>query len=163
MKSKKGALSLTLEQLTKLILLSIIIILVFIPLGTKLYGYYFPGIDSELKKSLNILVKEAEDLRIDIEEHSAINPNIIIPIYLMEGTKVIAYPSSDGTPMKCKTKSCFCIFQTKNKRELSSCKALDGINIEKIETMESASTGIENINMTAKGNGDNIILEIKKL
>ena len=29
----------------ELILLSVIIILVFIPLGTKLYGFYFPSID----------------------------------------------------------------------------------------------------------------------
>ena len=69
MKSKKGAIQLTLEQLTKLILLSVIIILVFIPLGANLYGYYFPGIDKELKQSLKTLITEAEDLKTDIEKH----------------------------------------------------------------------------------------------
>ena len=112
LKSKKGALPLTLEQLTKLILFSIILFLVFIPLGVKLYNFYFPSIDKELKKTLNDLVLEAEDLRTDIEVHGINNPKITVPSYLVKGVEVISYePGAEGTPKKCRSHSCICIFQ----------------------------------------------------
>ena len=159
MKSKKGALPLTLEQLTKLILLSIIIILVFIPLGTKLYGFYFPSIDKELKKSLNQLVTEAEDLKNDIEKHGITNSSINIPTYLKGDTKFRAY-ESDSDEKKCKKKPCFCIFQEKDDRELSACKILKGVMVGNALTIESTSTGIMNINMAAEKVNNKIIIQI---
>ena len=175
MKSKKGAMQLTLEQLTKLILLSVIIILVFIPLGTKLYGYYFPSIDHELKKSLNILVIEAEDLGTDIEKHGVKNPSIIVPIYLVEDSMIIAYvptPSAETnlwphikviTAKKDCKKSCFCIFQEKDNKVLHYCKRLNRLKIKNTNWIKAESTGINNIEIIAEGTSNNILLEIKKL
>ena len=162
MKSKKGAMQLTLEQLTKLILLSVIIILVFVPLGTNLYGYYFPGIDKDLKQSLNTLVTEAEDLKTDIEKHGATNPSITIPTYLQEDVRVMAYaPNEASAPRKCNTKSCFCIFQEKDNRELFACKILKGTQIESTQIIaEAESTGLVTINMAATTEDNNIILQI---
>jgi hypothetical protein len=162
MKSKKGAIQLTLEQLTKLILLSVIIILVFIPLGANLYGYYFPGIDKELKQSLKTLITEAEDLKTDIEKHGAINPSIPAQVYLQKDTRVIAYESNEKeAPRKCKTKSCLCIFQIKENRDLFACKILKGVQIENTQIIaEANSTGLFTINMAAEEKGNNIILQI---
>ena len=167
MKSKKGALQLTLEQISKLILLSVIIILVFIPLGTNLYSFYFPSIDKELKKSLNTLVTEAEDLKTDIEEHGATNPKITIPTYLKDDTRVMAYTSdskiyeSEQIKRKCNKESCLCIFQEKGGKELSACKIIKGIELSDTQlVIESGSTGVKNIEMVAEKRDNNIIIQI---
>lgn len=162
MKSKKGAMQLTLEQLSKLILLSVIVLLVFVPLGSKLFGYYFPSVDEDLKKSLNNLVEEAEDLKKDIEEHGAINPKITIPTYLKEDTRVMAYKSdSEFSPPKCKKKVCLCIFQEKEGKEISACKQLKGVEVVgTTQVIESGSTGVKNIEMSAEKINNDIIIQI---
>ena len=162
MKSKKGALPLTLEQLTKLILLSIIMFLVFIPLGVKLYAYYFPSVDKDLKKSLNQLVIEAEDLRQDIKKNRIDNPEIIVPVFLKSDSRLMAY-SPEESYIKCNKKSCLCIFQTKEgmDRELSVCKILKGISIKSTKSVsEPGSTGTYNFHMMVKKEESDIVLEI---
>lgn len=162
MKSKKGALPLTLEQLTKLILLSIIMFLVFIPLGVKLYAYYFPSVDKDLRKTLDQLVIEAEDLGQDIKKDRIDNPEITVPIFLKKDSRIMAY-DSENAYIKCHKKSCLCIFQIKKgiDRELSVCKILKGVSFKKEQIVkEPEISGTYNIHMVAKKEEGDIFLEI---
>ena len=89
-RSKKGAFILALEEQIKLILLVIIVLLVFLPLGKALYDFYFPGVDKELKNSIIALTSEAQDLKKDIQERGIENPSIIVPTYLEKDTIITA-------------------------------------------------------------------------
>ena len=105
-KSKKGAFILALEEQIKLILLIIIILLVFVPLGKALYDFYFPGVDKELKSSIKVLVSEANDLKKDIEKRGMVSPTILVPTYLEKETIITAY-SANNDEQKCKNHACF--------------------------------------------------------
>ena len=158
-KSKKGAFILALEEQIKLILLIIIILLVFVPLGKALYDFYFPGVDKELKSSIKVLVSEANDLKKDIEKRGMVSPTILVPTYLEKETIITAY-SANNDEQKCKNHACFCIYQTKNERKLSFCKQIKDMNILNTKTIEGKSGGLINLKLLAEEKEKEIFIQL---
>ena len=161
-RSKKGAFILALEEQIKLILLVIIVLLVFLPLGKALYDFYLPGVDKELKNSIIALTSEAQDLKKDIQERGIENPSIIVPTYLEKDTIITAYTKDDAnSEKKCKKNACFCIYQTKDEKTLSFCQPIKGITLEETrEIAEGKANKLINIELNAEEKDNKILLYI---
>ncbi len=121
------------EELIKAILFATVFLLFLLPLGVYLYNYFVPSVDKELKTSLNMIVDEAKDLKKELEDMKVGEKvDITIPIDIPGGTLVMATNKSTeiAPSAKCTDFTCICIKQIKDKKVLSSCEILKGIEID---------------------------------
>ena len=162
MKSKKGALSLSLKEMIEIILLSVILVTFLIPVTIETISLFTSDVDKDLKRSLNRLVTEMEDLKNDIKKHGKTNPYISVPIDLEKNAIIMTYePNSELAPRKCKKKSCICAFQEIGDIELSTCKKIKGVQLENTQTIIGYdSGGVTYVSMTAEEINNKIIIQI---